>query len=611
MRSIIVRLAVVLAVIVFTAFTVAQAQNPAEKTASPEESGDMPENGKQDLAELPRKPAYDSAANLERASLRTRDAVEGLRLYDAFLADPDVAAEEKKLATARLPFWQDSAEKKLIRLGTKWVTAAEKDDLRQEAKNLVSSAWDLVGIGSDDAARDKLVLASRTYPDAIEADFTLGLLNALAARHPATAERHFAACVQRMPYHVSALNNIALAEVRQKKYGQALRHWRTALQIAPGTNEITHNIGRMLRYSGGETIRVPKDVEKGLSDLYVKSTALPGVAKSDESVGWLYMPLFALDDAIIAQDEVEVPPIAGDAQAEDRIVAASSSGVVLGNGIVVTTFQAAQHGDGFQIIHPESLQRVPATLLAVSKPHNLAILRCPTLKSPATTIANAHPRLGTDVMALGFFRGPQGADLRATRGTVGSVANPRNPLCLLAGVDAETDGSPVFDETGALIGVIAADPFETQSNGATAISSRHVIEFIRPHVKDLAFPAANAGAKKWQDVADLGSKSTVLVLIERKPINIAMKNIAVAEERLTVNVYEDRWCIRCNGTDTSECPRAGCALGKILVPRREDGQFKNVRVPCPSCAGRGKVSCPVCDGGIERDLRSSGRRRAR
>jgi tetratricopeptide (TPR) repeat protein len=607
MKAVAVRF-VFLAGLVFAGFLSLGAQDPPEKGAVPQQSGDAPI--KEKLAESATTPAHDTAAKLERASVQTGDATEGLRLYEAFLADPAVSADEKQLAKARLPFWKESAEKKLIRLGTKWVTAAEKDRLRQEAKNLVSSAWDLVGIGSDDAARDKLMLASRTYPDAIEADFTLGLLNALAARHPATAERHFAVCAQRMPYHVSALNNLALAEVRQKKYGQALGHWRTALQLAPGTNEITHNIGRVLRYAGGTVIKVPKDVEKGLSDLYVKSTALPGVAKSDDGVGWLYMPLFALDDGMVAQDEPELPG-AGIAKEVARIVTGSSSGVVLGNGFVLTTFQATQHAAGFQIMHPESLQRVPATLHAKSKPHNLAILLCPTLKSPLLKIASAHPRLGTDVMALGYFRGPQGADLRATRGTVGSVANPKNPLCLLAGVDAETDGSPVLDETGAMIAFIAADPFEVRSNGVTAISSKHVIDFIRPHVKDLTFQAADAAAKKWQDVADQGSKSTVLVLVERNPINIAMKNAAVEDVRPTVNVYEDRWCIRCNGTDTSECPRAGCALGKILVPRREDGQFKTVREPCPTCSGRGKVSCPVCDGGIERDLKSSGRRRVR
>lgn len=547
--------------------------------------------------------ATDTAAKLESAARRCKQAADAMQLYEEFLHDPKVSDAEKKLAEPRFAFWKDAAEKKLVRVGARLVAPDERENLRHQAKLLVTNAWDLVGIGSDDAARDKLILASRTYPDAIEADFTLGLLNALAAHHAPTAEKHFAVCVRRMPHHVSALNNLALAEVRQKKYGQALGHWRTALQLAPGTNEIAHNIGRVLRYSGSSVIRVPKDIENALSDLYVNTTALPGVAKSDENIGWLYMPLFALDDAIVAPGDVAndavLPKAPGAKGAGQRIVAGSGSGVVVGHGFLVTTHQLVEHADGFQVVHPESLQRLPATLLAVSKAHNLAVLNCPQLVAPALKVANVPPRLGTDVMVLGYARDAPGIDLRAKRGAVSSVATVQRPYCLLdAAVSAGSDGGAVLDESGSIVGLISAFADESRSSESRAIPSNLVVDFARPLVKDLAVKAAGDAANvKWQDVAALGSKSTVLVLVERNPINFAMKNAHVERPaRLNASAYEDETCIRCNGVGTSECPRAGCALGKVLVPRREDGQFKNVREPCPTCDGRGKVACPICAG---------------
>lgn len=570
-------------------------------------AGNKAEQGKAVKREGVQKPAIDTAAKLERAAEKAREAVVAFALYEAFVAHPEIAANEKKLAEQRLDFWKDAAEKRLVRVGAKWISAAEKEDLAHQAKLLVKNAWDLVGIGNDDAAREKLVLASRTFPDAIEADFTLGLLNALVARHAATAEKHFSVCVQRMPNHVSALNNLALAEVRRKKYSEALGHWRTALQIAPGTNEIAHNIGRVLRFSGTSVIRVPKDVEAALSDLYVKSTALPGVSKSDENIGWLYMPLFTFDDSFIAPDDVpdeELLPRRRDTpKVAKRVVVGSTTGIVVSQGIVITTSRNAENAAGFQIIHPETLQRLPATLVAISKVDNLAILRCPKLVAPPLALVDAHPRLGTDIVVLGYARDGQGVTLRATRGGISSAIGTGVRSYLIdAALKPGFDGGPVLDDTGSMVGIIAPLALEPRANEATVVSSKHIIEFVRPLIKDVAVADADkAKSIKWQDVTAVGSKSAVLVLAERKPINIAMKNISTDRVgRRESSSYEENWCIRCYGTDLAECPRVGCALGKVLVPRREDGQFKNVREACPTCRGRGKVSCPICSSGVQR-----------
>lgn len=95
---------------------------------------------------------YDTAAKLERAAQKCSAAAEALALYQVFLESPQISVDEKKLAELRLGFWKDGAKKKLVRVGAKWVELAEKENLRHQARQLVKNAWDLVGIGNDDAA---------------------------------------------------------------------------------------------------------------------------------------------------------------------------------------------------------------------------------------------------------------------------------------------------------------------------------------------------------------------------------------------------------------------------------------------------------------------------
>ena len=58
-----------------------------------------------------------------------------------------------------------------------------------------------------------MIEASKADPHEIQADFLLGLGYALVARDAKNAKRHFAECVKRSPAHISAPNNLALAEI--------------------------------------------------------------------------------------------------------------------------------------------------------------------------------------------------------------------------------------------------------------------------------------------------------------------------------------------------------------------------------------------------------------
>ncbi len=75
--------------------------------------------------------------------------------------------------------------------------------------------------------------------------------------------------------------------------------------------------------------------------------------------------------------------------------------------------------------------------------------------------------------------------------------------------------------------------------------------------------------------------------------------------------YEDRWCVICEGRGEVRCQAPDCARGAVRkMESRTVGRNPRtgqeikvavpVRVPCPTCNGRGFVPCKFCDRGKER-----------
>jgi tetratricopeptide (TPR) repeat protein len=73
----------------------------------------------------------------------------------------------------------------------------------------------------------------------------------------------------------------------------------------------------------------------------------------------------------------------------------------------------------------------------------------------------------------------------------------------------------------------------------------------------------------------------------------------------------DRACMQCNGAGGMDCPVTNCSRGRVRVPTVDtialpSGQvFKKQRlvsVPCDKCRGSGRIRCPFCNDGIDRDL---------
>jgi hypothetical protein len=182
-------------------------------------------------------PAKDAdLRTVEAAANRLATAKDAVSLYDHFAATRTLSTLQQTTFDAARAIWADRARQDLVRLGSKWVTSAEAQQAHDEAAQLFQQAGEMIKILNFQEARKALEKASRVDPNSIAADFTLGLLNSITPpqfRHPPTAARHFHVVLQRIPGYVPALNNLAIAEIRQEKYAEAVKHLREAAERAP------------------------------------------------------------------------------------------------------------------------------------------------------------------------------------------------------------------------------------------------------------------------------------------------------------------------------------------------------------------------------------------
>ena len=244
----------------------------AEKTADPAE---------------PKKPR--TFADLTQRANTCDTAVEVVALYKEFLADTSIGADELLSARNNLPIWESRAAKKMVRLGSRWMEPEQAAKLKEKTATLIQETIVLIESKQPDKARKKLSDASREDPESLEANFLSGLISVFGHRELNVAKREFSECVRRQPNHVPALNNLALVEVRLNKYTDAIAHWKTAVETATASREISQNVGRLVELSRNRVCSVPVQTQKKLDELY-NSLSSPVRSKYSSRIGWLYMP---------------------------------------------------------------------------------------------------------------------------------------------------------------------------------------------------------------------------------------------------------------------------------------------------------------------------------
>jgi hypothetical protein len=163
-----------------------------------------------------------------------------------------------------------------------------------ETDRLVGEAWGLIDRGDYDLGRSRLLKArerSRTDP---RVDFSLGLLDGMVNADWASAEKKLADCVRRNPDNVPLLNNLAVAELHNRRDMEAAKHWKTIVSQHAATAEVVQNLGRARYLIKLEDNRKNAAVLKTLDDLYAEVAVAASLSARPEA-GFRIMGLLLAD----------------------------------------------------------------------------------------------------------------------------------------------------------------------------------------------------------------------------------------------------------------------------------------------------------------------------
>jgi S1-C subfamily serine protease len=565
-----------------------------------------------DAATSPKTPKQ-TFGDLVYLSSRLRAASDVLRAYKLFLEDKQISESDRKLALAQLNLWDDRANQQMLRVGARWLTPAEVTDLNRQVQQLIEEALRLLEVGQGKAAAEKCLQASKLDPDAIKADFLLGLQNAVLSCNPKSANKHFEECVRRDARHVSSLNNLALSEVRLRKYSEALNHWQSALKIAPAAPEVIQNLGRLLHLANIGRVRLPSAVKREFSELYAAAAVWADAKDFDSQVGWLYMRYYAPLDKL---------PVVGKNDKNKLIKIGHGSGFVVHPEYILTNRHVVEGSAGLLVVPPGDVNvALPATVVGIADGENddLAVIHCKGLSAQPLPFIEADlaPR-GTEIMVFGFPGMSPGTipSLKSTRGNISGLPDEsHNAYASDAITNPGNSGGPICDATGSVLGIHCAATNTLAKNYALHIPHSRALPLLKNLIPNYEQLPPNPVKKQWSDVDGIVSGSTVLIWIQGLE---SVSDISAKQDtQKGPRPLEDRWCMTCAPIGIVKCPTCqgtGVAVAAPLtiVKSVDSNGTKRLnafpeKVTCWSCNGTAKAQCPDCING--RDIELHGIRR--
>jgi S1-C subfamily serine protease len=584
--------------------------------------------------------------DLEELIQQQRKATVVVSLLDSFLAADGIPLSEKAKAQAARAEWQPLAARDALRIGRNWVTPDEYQKMRDDEKRLIKEAHRLIDIKSDELARDKFLEASDANPQAVRADFYLGLLNALVAQYPLDAQRHFNECVKRLIADedllvgtrkanlIAALNNLAIIQVRQGKYNQAVGSWRRAIRLEPYTPELVQNLGRMAKLAQLGEVRIGKPIRDAAGELYADVTVQFSLARFDESVGWLFIPYIDTVDGSMDSD--------GD---EELVPVGWCTGFSVGGNLLLTSRFPFVDADSVAVYGGgPTFSNLKGKVVALSDQSSLALVRIDGLEGKPLPLNKVMPRPAQDVTILGFGQPGLGGGTMQSR--VATILNPPELYQRLAGVvhkkvddttkvsvplystyafrnkivhDAITnpglEGAPLIDANGTVVGIHIGNRPEFGKFGSKS-SFAEPIEWVLPFLLATAgdfdirdIPHDPNKTLSPNEIEGIGNGSIFQLVSQRRAPRLEWSHRIEELHRLQKQgawtSYEDNTCMACNGRGQLECPVRLCARGKIpRATQRVIGQNAatgdpiygptTIRERCETCGGDGFVDCPYC-----------------
>jgi tetratricopeptide (TPR) repeat protein len=605
-------------------------------------------------------PAAENAADAPTTTFRDldtlarsqREATFVVNLFEAFLETSGVSEADKEKARKELPEWRVLAAKQALRVGSKWLAPAEYKQAKEAEIRLIKEAHRLIDVKNDELAEDKLLEASKVNPEAVRADFYLGLLYTLVAHKPHDAERYFRECVKRLQRDedlsgarranfVAALNNLALVQVRKRQYKTAISLWRRALEVAPFTPELVQNLGLMSELAQtARFVRIPQAQRNSAGELYAKATVENSLARFDENVGWLYIPYVDTVDGTMDGE--------GD---EELVTVAWCTGFSIGGEYLLTSRYPVEDADRIVAREGGSTFNADAgKVVALSDDSHLVVVRIDGLNGKQLPLNLVSPRPATDVTIIGY--GSPGLMTETLQRREATILNPprfyenvqlvvrqrlssdvelfvhtgglRQLLMHDAITNPAMEGAPLIDKKGAVVGVHLGNRPQFGRLGAKqsfAESGAYVMDRITSVTSDVNFRSSSSDNGPPLDdaaVDSLVNGSIYQLAVQRRAPRLAWSHRIEELHRLQKQgswvSYEDKTCMACNGRLRLECPARGCVRGFVKHRERELKRsdpntgaqlwgYREFKKRCTTCDGEGTVQCPNCNGeGIDQML---------
>lgn len=561
---------------------------------------------------------------LDRQADQFLAAKEVVSLYENYIKDARPEGELLKRLKTRIDRIKAAADMDHVRLGAKWVPVADRERALEQESALFKEAQEAFERAERDPAqgqlaRQKLELASKTNPDGVAADYVLGLVYATLVYDMDKAEEHFKKVLSRQPASTAAMINLAVIEIKAKKWSAAVSHLRLASVGAVDRTEVVQNVGRVIAAGRQKTIAIEPTWLNKFELLGKELTVSDPGLKHDPKLGWLYCPLVTG----LASDGAESGPVV---DKSGLILKGRALGFSPAPGLILThrdvaTLDMGQVPAAFSLSWrgmSERPEKADGRFLASDQLLGLSLLECQRCDVPALRIATeqvpadfavtAGKAMPSKTVSSAYSIGPFATNMRSSRKTSFGVVHRLEPNLTVAML-----GSPLIGADGKAYGLVAGFP-PTPGDKATSpwgIGSDRLLKFLEKAAPEAKLPQSLQSARGEIDTEFLGGRA---VLIEMYGRELSVGKLFDSGDfddkmrRRPNRSLEDPSCTWCGGSGAEDCLVRECKDGAVTeyVPvemvvgvgagARTVTKRQPVQVRCARCDGVGKVECRRCKG---------------
>lgn len=330
---------------------------PTATANAGEDIFDIMSGGTPDAIERPAPPAAVSPTNVQPSNVRAPiddplfQAIEALQAASGLLADEELGplvlngpADFRRWTLKQdygvLTAAYDSSDGVIVRLrqpdGTRhelavatlidddqqWLHQKIRSQRLAQADQLVANARAALRSGNYRAASKPLESARSLLSDDIRAEVLLATITALGERSLPAATAIAANAVKRSPQNVAALNNLAVMEVYNKDFDQALQFWERALGADSRSPSVLHNLSRFVEHVDSRRMNTARSTAERARQL-LATFQRPQTMFTNS--GWVYMDIAA--DADGAMRSVDATSIGRFSLEDKRCLVCDGDGI--------------------------------------------------------------------------------------------------------------------------------------------------------------------------------------------------------------------------------------------------------------------------------------------